>query len=384
MGALYTALRRAAPANTRRVIDVYARELPEYRALTAKPAGHAQLLDFGVFLRRRGAELAAGDQPFTAGDLATMAAAGEERGRAGVSRAVARHAVTLSIAASIREIGEAAGPADLEDTLHLLSWLGREGEIGRQEFALGVLRGEQARQPVIGRARRLAELALAGHPSAPRYAEELGLRLADHHQVVVVRCAAPGHEDAVAHCAAPGHEDVLETVWRRHRAPATWHRPDELAALLPAGQDALALVRTVADGTGQPCAVGAATGPLAMLADVFTMARRVSRVAPARTMPDQVHTVADLFLEIGVAESPEIDEWLRGIARQLAEGPDLVPTLAAFYRNDLDRPRTANTLNIHPRTLDYRLRRTRELTGFDPRDTTGIRIFTTAITRAHG
>jgi hypothetical protein len=369
---LYTALRRAAPANTRRVIDVYARELPEYRALTANPAGHAQLLDFGVFLRRRGAELAAGDQPFTAGDLATLAAAGEERGRAGVSRAVARHAVTLSITASIREIGEAAGPADLEDTLHLLAWLGREGEIGRQEFALGVLRGEKARQPVIGRARRFAELALAGDPSAPRYAEELGLRLADRHQVVVVRCAAPGHED------------VLETVWRRHRAPATWHRPGELAALLPAGQDALALVRTVADGTGQPCAVGAATGPLAMLADVFTMARRVSRVAPARPVPDQVHTVADLFLEIGVAESPEIDEWLRDIARRLAEGPDLVPTLAAFYRNDLDRPRTANTLNIHPRTLDYRLRRTRELTGFDPRDTTGIRIFTTAITRAHG
>jgi sugar diacid utilization regulator len=65
-----------------------------------------------------------------------------------------------------------------------------------------------------------------------------------------------------------------------------------------------------------------------------------------------------------------------------ATGPDLISTLEAYYRHDLSRARAAASLNIHPRTLDYRLRRAQDLTGVDPHSVQGVRVLTTAITRA--
>ncbi|MEU8635467.1 helix-turn-helix domain-containing protein [Amycolatopsis sp. NPDC048633] len=72
---------------------------------------------------------------------------------------------------------------------------------------------------------------------------------------------------------------------------------------------------------------------------------------------------------------------LRDVARRLANGPDLVTTLDVYYRNDMNRLRSAVALHIHPRTLDYRLRRVRESTGVDPASTKGIRILTAAVAR---
>ena len=38
-------------------------------------------------------------------------------------------------------------------------------------------------------------------------------------------------------------------------------------------------------------------------------------------------------------------------------------------------------LHIHPRTLDYRLRRVREVTAIDPGSTKGVRVLTAAVAR---
>jgi sugar diacid utilization regulator len=155
-----------------------------------------------------------------------------------------------------------------------------------------------------------------------------------------------------------------------------------LVVLLPADQEtaALALMREVADIVGRPCAAGTATGPMSSLAEAFETARLVSQVVPPQTRPDHLYTMADVFIEIGVAELPELDRWLRDLAQRLATGPDLLTTLDTYYRHDLDRSRTATALNVHLRTLDYRLGRAHELTGVDPRTVKGIRVFTTAIT----
>jgi PucR C-terminal helix-turn-helix domain len=243
---LYAVLRRAVTANARRVVDLCVDELPAHATLTA-----ARQLEFAVFMRERTLDLVTNDHPFTADDLAVVAAIGEERGRTGVSRETARRLVSLHAAASVREIHEAAGAADLDDTLHLLGWLGEHGAVAQREYNLGFLRGEQHHLPGVGQVRTFAAMA-------------------------------------------------------------------------------------------------------------------------------------DVFLEIGVAELPEIDLWLRDVLGQLAAGAELVGTLDAFYRNDLDRARAAASLNVHPRTLDYRLRRVRELTGIDPRSTNGILVFTTALARADG
>lgn len=376
MGNLFSALRSQVSANAKRIVETCADELPVYQAVAAHPEDFAQMLDFAVFIRERTFDLVSNDHPLTAEDLAVVAETGQARGKKGMSQAVARRILALHAAATMREIHEASGPRDLNDTMRLLAWLGAQGPVAQNGYTLAFLEGQRRHLPIVGQIRQFARMALADDPAAAGYARTLGITTADRYLVVVLR-EARREESAVRQ-----DEDVLEAVWRHHNAPATWHRPDELVALLPAGREeaGLALARGVAEFTGRAYAVGTATGPASSLAETLTMARRVSRIARAQAAPDHLYTVADVFIEIGVAELPEIDRWLRDVTRQLEAGPDLIPTLDAYYRHDLNRSRTATTLNVHARTLDYRLHRVHELTGIDPHSTHGIRVLSTAIT----
>jgi len=378
MGNLFSALRNQVSANAKRIVEICADELPVYRAVAVHPDDYAQMLDFAVFIRQRTFDLVTSDHPLTGDDLEVVAGTGEARGKKGMSQLVARRILALHAAATMREIHEASGPRDLTDAMHLLAWLGAQGPVAQNAYTLAFLEGQKRHLPIVGQVRQFAELALADDPAAVGYARNIGLTTADHYLVVVLRAAR--HDESATKQA----EDVLEAVWRHHHVPATWYRPDELVALLPAHQEksALALAREVAEVTGRSYAVGTATGPTSSLAETLTMARRVSRVTRAQATPDQLYTVADVFIEIGVAEVPELDRWLRDVTRQLAAGPDLIPTLDAYYRHDLNRTRTATTLNIHTRTLDYRLHRAHELTGLNPHTAHGIRVLSTAISRS--
>ncbi|EFL29198.1 hypothetical protein SSOG_08912 [Streptomyces himastatinicus ATCC 53653] len=73
---------------------------------------------------------------------------------------------------------------------------------------------------------------------------------------------------------------------------------------------------------------------------------------------------------------------MSGIARSLARGPELLATLERYYAHDMHRRNTAAALNIHPRTLDYRLQRVRQLTDVDPGSARGVRILSAVVARA--
>ncbi|WP_107104259.1 helix-turn-helix domain-containing protein [Streptomyces sp. Root1310] len=167
---------------------------------------------------------------------------------------------------------------------------------------------------------------------------------------------------------------------RRPAAPALAlrHVPDLVPDLL---RD---LVQDFARALGCPCAAGTASAPLSELSGALDRARRISRAAPLRRASTRLrpHTLADVFVELAVADVPFVDEWLRTVARSLRPGPDLLVTLDAYYRHDMNRGSAATALNVHPRTLDYRLRRVRELTGIDPGSTHGVRILGSAVTRS--
>ncbi|MDX3159139.1 helix-turn-helix domain-containing protein, partial [Streptomyces scabiei] len=143
------------------------------------------------------------------------------------------------------------------------------------------------------------------------------------------------------------------------------------------------LVRDFALALGSPCAVGTAVARTAESADALERARRISRAAPLRPASAQSrpHTLADVFVELAVADVPFADAWLRSLSRRLDSGPDLLTTLDAYYRHDMHRGSTAAALTVHSRTLDYRLRRVRELTGIDPGSTRGVRALSTVVAR---
>ncbi|OXM57620.1 hypothetical protein CFP71_07335 [Amycolatopsis thailandensis] len=374
MSDLLRQLRSRAPANARRVVDLCVEELPEYAAAARDSREHQEMLDFAVFTRTRTVELGAEDSPLTTDDLAVVESMGRRRGEEGMSFETVRRLLTLHTTATLREIGEASGPRDLDAGMRLLGWLGPQVAAAQRAYTLGYTTGARRHLPVVARVRQFAELALKDDPGAPAFADSCGLRLPERYLVTVVRTAIPP--------AIP--DDLVHAAWDRHGIPATWREPDEFIALVPADrrQAANALIREVAEIAGQPCSVGAATGPSGTLGETLSLAERISRVTPAEQSPDHLYTVTDTLLELSAAELPEIGRWLHDLARLIAGGPDLVGTLSAFYRNDMSRSRTAASLNIHPRTLDFRLRRTRELTGIDPATTHGIRVLSTVVSRA--
>ncbi|MFI7126813.1 PucR family transcriptional regulator [Nonomuraea sp. NPDC050153] len=385
MGNLFRTLRSSLDANARRAVEVYTRELADYRSLAAEARGSAQMLDFAVILRRRTVELAAEDQSYTEQDQAYMASVGAARGEVGVSLASQRQVLLLHANLTLREIHEAAGPNDLGDVMRILGWIAHHGLSAQNAYTRGYLKGQERFLPVVARIQMLARMLLSDDLAAPQLAGELDLPMQDHYLVTIARISGGRHDNL-------RRDEVVKTLLNRHRIPLTWHRPDEFAALVPCGGDdpidgqvaarvqALSLIRDFAELSG-PCSVGVAPGRTHALADPLSLARKVCQAAPVESVPRQVYSVADVFAELGAAQMPQVDQWLRELTRRLASGPDLVATLDAYYRNDMNRMSTAMALRVHPRTLDYRLKRVRELAGIEPGSTRGVRVLSTAVTR---
>lgn len=57
----------------------------------------------------------------------------------------------------------------------------------------------------------------------------------------------------------------------------------------------------------------------------------------------------------------------------LSKGEDLITTLRVFFKNDQSIVKTAEEMIVHKNTVQYRLKKVKDLTGHDPR------IFTDAI-----
>src|SRR5919106_458480 len=104
MGDLFRELRNRLDANARRAVEVYARELAEYRMMSTGPGGRTSFLDFAVILRRR--------------------------------------MLTLD------EIQDAAGPNDLDALMLTLGWLAPQGVIAQNAYSRGYMEGQEHYLPL--------------------------------------------------------------------------------------------------------------------------------------------------------------------------------------------------------------------------------------------
>ncbi|PJE95416.1 hypothetical protein CUT44_23455 [Streptomyces carminius] len=394
MGTLFGELRRRAGRNARREIETYEREVPEYRAMSNDPRAREETLSHSVWLRLRTVELAPDGLPLTAEDLSFTASVGALRGEQGVSLVSHRRVAALNTRLVLREIHEATAPDDLSELMSLTGWIASQGRRGVDAYLGGYAEGQKRRLPFAARLQLLTRALLADEPSVPGLARGAGVLLHDRYAVTVLR--VPGEPGV----PAERRDETVVALWHRHGVPADWHDPGELTALVPvvpqasggvperpeqwaeaADERVRSFVRDAAGALGRPCSAGTGTGRVGALAGTHAHARHISLVAPLQSTAHRAHTLADVFVELGASSLPRVDAWLYEVARQLARGPSLIPTLDAYYRGDMNRSRAAAALNIHPRTLDYRLRRARELTGVDPCSTRGVRVLGTAVAR---
>jgi hypothetical protein len=394
---LVAVLRHRVDSNARRAVETYRRSVADYGEGSAVLIPDSALLELARFTRLLTLDRAVDDQPLGTDDLAAIRANGQLRGEAGVSLSSQQHALRLHTALMLEEISDAATTAQADGVFRLIRWLGREGDRARGAFFDGYLCGVGRARSLPAQVRMIAKALLDDEPVSSTIGDRARVSSSGHYLVVVVRVAGRG-------LSAHARERVIESVLGQWRVPMTWVGRSELVVLAPArademsampqlprgnpidkpdelGDRTLALVRAVAAETGRPCSVGAAPGRTGELAEPLARARRISKASPPEREPDGVYTLADRFIELG-AHAPEVDGWLREIVDVLEKGSELTLTLDAFYRNDLSRTATASALNVHRRTLDYRLQRVHELTGLRPSSTRGVRILSAAVTRA--
>lgn len=407
MGSLFAELARQASTNARREVETYTREIAEFGFLDKDRRARAETLDHSVWLRHRTVELSPDNSELSDDDLEYIASMGELRAGAGMSLDARQQVLRLHTALMLREINEATDAqrgAGVDELMRMMTWFAPQGERGIDAYRQGFVRVLRRRMPYVEQVALLARSLLNADPIATELAEAIEMELPDRYAVTVFRLPDPPTVDHVL-------ENEIETLVKSHRAPFLWGArggdgSGELIALVPVHSGAVDaenvpphtvpdllpdltpehvadLVRDVAQALGRPCAVGTATAPLSELSDALDRARRISDTAPLRRASARLrpHTLADLFVELAVADVPFVDAWLRALSDRLASGPDLLVTLDRYYRHDMHRGATATALNVHTRTLDYRLRRVRELTGFDPGSTRGVRVLSAAVAR---
>lgn len=232
-----------------------------------------------------------------------------------------------------------------------------------------------------GRATLLAAL-LAGTDRATDW-HAAGLDVWDERSVVVLRLARPRHED-----------DATMTIEARRRTRAIRKALIELT-----GNEVLDDLTTlggvvVLDGRVDPARLRLALFPIlgsrwhAGLAvadehcptpEAAAAAADCAEVADRLNHPSGVHQLAGLLLEVQVTRPGPARTALRQLLRPLEDSTELVQTLAVYVEENGRRAVTAARLHVHPNTLDYRLRRIRELTGIDPCEREGGQLLRAAL-----
>ncbi len=165
--------------------------------------------------------------------------------------------------------------------------------------------------------------------------------------------------------------------------------PDGGPVLFPVGEDAAAqalydapdLVRRLEEAAGAPIAAGVEWGRgVDGVAAAAAEARDIVELATRLGRPSGTYRLDDVLLEFAVTHPRDTAARLERVLAPIDDRPDLIDTLTQWYEANFDRRAAAAALNVHPNTLDYRLRRIAELTGMDPGSARGVQLLGAAMT----
>ncbi|WP_433685681.1 PucR family transcriptional regulator [Nocardia sp. CA-119907] len=226
----------------------------------------------------------------------------------------------------------------------------------------------------------LTSALLGGHPTSTM-ARECGIDISDRYRVIAL--AIPSHPDE----SNPMLDSkvVARRKLRRVQAELATRCDDTVLSLLSVdGGTLLIPADHLTEGTLKEL-----IGHLSRAARVHITATVVT--AATDTVPtaaDQAHELLDMVTRLGsvpglyrfddlaleyqLTRPGPAREHLGSLLDPLDEYPELLETLQVHIAHNLNRQRTARLLHVHTNTVDYRLKRIGQLTGFDPTQASGL------------
>ncbi|MGV9411054.1 PucR family transcriptional regulator [Nocardia sp. NPDC003693] len=226
----------------------------------------------------------------------------------------------------------------------------------------------------------LTSALLSGHATSTM-ARECGIDIAAEYSVLAL--AIPEHPDE-RHPMLDGRV-VARRKLRRLQAELAVRCGDTALALLSVDGGTL-LVPTGATGPDRLPELIARLSAAARVPITATVVVAVPGDVPsaadrAHELLDMVQCLnseaglyrfADMALEYQLTRPGLGREMLGALLDPLDNHPELLQTLRCHISTNLNRQRTARLLHVHTNTVDYRIKRICQLTGFDPAAASGL------------
>ncbi|QLY34500.1 helix-turn-helix domain-containing protein [Nocardia huaxiensis] len=315
------------------------------------------------------------------GKIERLQRAGEDWAREGIPIGTIHRAVHDGFALGLELILDVATPEDYERLAVTARRLLEVQAVVNSAFAVAYVREHRA---VVAEhhtaVHTVVSALLAGHP-ASTMARAGGVEIDESYYVLPVSIPPhPGESDA-----STDTEVVARRKLRRVQSALAdycgGHALSLLGAnggtiLLPAG----AMTAEALDGLITTLSSAAQVSITATVIHAET--ERIPEAADrAHELLDMVHRLQcapglyrfdDLAMEYQLTRPGPGREYLGALLDPLDEYPELLETLRRHIGNDLSRQRTARLLGVHTNTVDYRLKRIGQLTGFDPSQSSGL------------
>ena len=364
------------PELVRRVIGALLAELGTYRSLPEEEIGGEITWVVEDNLRLVAAMLRERKVP----DLSRLAASARRRAEEGVPLEAVLHAYHLGAHVAWDAVSEGAGPADFADFRAandlLIEYLRAVVTTVSAAYVeeLRALSGHEQSER-----HSLLSALLSGTP-AEDAARRAGVRLPAAYTVLALHVGP--HPDEQADGVDPvvaGRRKVrrMRAELLRHGRALSLVDTGGGTVLLPADDDAAALVAALGRAAGAEVTAAAGEAAPADVAAVAEQTREVLAVVRRTGRDPGVYRLRDVLLDYQLTRDTPATRELAALLAPL--GDELIHTMRVHLSTELNRRRTAALLHVHPNTVDNRLRRVAALTGLDPSTPSHLALITAAL-----
>lgn len=223
--------------------------------------------------------------------------------------------------------------------------------------------------------------ALLGGHSTSTMARECGIEIAESYHVLAV--SIPEHPEE--HSPTVDGAVVARRKLRRVQAELATHYTDKALSLLSVDGGTILLpaqeipdeqldelVEELSRAARVPITATLISATPQQIPDAADQAHELLDIVHRLRLVRGLFRFDELALEYQLTRPGPGRDHLGSVLDPLDEHPELLETLQTHISNNLNRQRTARLLHVHTNTVDYRLKRIGQLTGFDPAQASGL------------